>query len=135
MRVRLAAALLAVFALAGCTQSTTSSDTNFAGEEQRVADAVGDLQDAGQNSKPADICDNLLAPVLKARMAAGTSSCADELKKAIEDTDGFDLEVTDVSVDGATATARVRSQNPGKDVVRTFELARRSGGWRFTSFG
>src|SRR4051794_32146734 len=117
MRIPVLAAVLAALLMAGCSQATTSGG-DFKGEEKAVADVVADLSTAGSRRKPADICDKLVTADLKGQIAAGQRDCAEEMKKAVEDADGFDLEVEDVTIDGDSATARVRSAQQGKDLMR-----------------
>jgi hypothetical protein len=134
MRVLALIALLAAMLLTGCTQAQTTSN-DFSGEKKEVADLVGDLADDGQRKKADAICENLLADDLVKQVAAAGSSCASEMKKAIDDADGFDLEVTKVDITGTTAKATVRSQDRGKDVDRVFEFVKQDGDWRITGFG
>jgi hypothetical protein len=135
VRVRaLLPAAAALAALAGCGTATSSS-VDFQGAQKAVADKVGDLASAGRQRKQADICDKLITSRLRAKVAAPRSDCAAEMKKAIEDADGFDLDVRAVTISGNTATARVRSKEQGRYVVRTFKLQRQAGGWRIASFG
>ena len=133
MRGAAALSIAALLCLAGCGQ--TSSATKFSGAEGDVAQVVEDLQSDGKSNKPDDICTNLLAMALQERIATTGSSCAAEMKKAIDDADAFDLEVQTVSVQGATATARVKGSNEGKGVMRTFTFAREGARWRIVSFG
>ena len=136
--MRAAAVVLAtssVLALAGCTQSTKTSTSKFSGESKAVAQKVADLASDGQGKKAAEICGSVVAGALRDQIAAAGSSCAEEMKKAIDDADGFDLEVTDVSVTGAKATAKVKGTSGGKDVIRTFSFVREAGGWRISAFG
>ena len=136
--MRLAAAVLAALVavvLAGCAQTSTPGKS-FQGAEKAVADQVAALKTAGERRKPADVCDKIVTSQLKSRIAAPGSDCASEMKKAIEDADGFDLSVTDVTITGNTATARVKSTTgDGKDVFRTFKFAKQGADWRISDFG
>jgi uncharacterized protein GlcG (DUF336 family) len=53
------------------------------------------------------------------------------MKKAIEDADDYDLEVTAVEVDGETATATVRRGDDGP--TETMEFAKEGDAWRATA--
>jgi hypothetical protein len=127
---RIAVLCLLALALGGCGGSQTSSPS-FAGEDERVASAVEDLQTAGERGDEERICGELLTPALARRMAAPGSSCAVEVGKALGDADQYDIEVRDVTVSGATATARV--VNDGR--AATLELARVGRDWRIASLG
>jgi hypothetical protein len=135
MRSAALAAAFSVLFLVGCTQTTSSTTGNFQGAEKAVAQKVADLSDAGSKRKPADVCGGILSEALRAKVAQGGSSCDDEMKKAIEDVDQFDLTVNDVTVTGDRASARVQSKDRDTKVVRTFQFVRENGDWRISSFG
>jgi hypothetical protein len=130
--------LLVAFLLAavvsGCG-ATTDSSGDFQGEEKRVADQVEKLQSAGQAGDAKEICDEVLARSLREQIAAEGSTCQTQLDLALDDADDFDLSVEDVTVDGNTATAKVRGRVGDRDQVRTFEFVREGQGWRASSFG
>ena len=126
------APMLAALALAGCgAQADQSSAEKFKGEEQAVAQKVEDLQDAGEGRKAEDICSDILAASLVQQLEAAGVKCADEMEKAIDDADDYDLEVQDVNVSGSTATAEVRRGDDGPTV--TMEFTKENGQWRATS--
>ena len=129
--------LAASFALAGCTQSGSSSSSSkkFSGEKAKVADKIGDLESAGTSKKAADVCDDIVTTELRDKIAAGSRSCAQEMKDAMDDADSFDLNVDAVTISGTKATAIVKTDDRGKDVTRTFELTKQGSGWRISSFG
>ena len=120
-------------ALAGC--GSTSSATNFSGEEQGVAEQVEALQSAAESRDAADVCGQVLTAELRESMRAEGASCADQVEEAIGDADDFELDVQDVRVRGEQATARVLARYDGADRVRTVELVREGGGWRISSLG
>jgi hypothetical protein len=128
-------AIASMLALAGCTQSSTTSTGGFSGAEKDVAQKVADLADDGQRQMAADICSDVLAKTIRDDIAEAGSSCAQEMKKAIDDADNFSLDVTDVTINGGKATAKVKGTSRGKDVIRTFSLVREGGGWRISAFG
>jgi hypothetical protein len=124
--------LLVALALAGCgAQAEPSSVEKFQGEERAVAQKVEDLQEAGEGRKPEDICSNILASSLVTQLEAAGVDCADEMEKAIDDADDYDLEVQNVSVSGSTATAQVRRGDDGP--TETMEFTKEDGEWRATS--
>jgi hypothetical protein len=122
----------AALALPGCTVQQSSS-TGFQGAERDVAQVVDDLKAAGRRRDGDKVCTRILSQQLAEQLANGSSSCADEVKKAIDDAGDFDLEVRDVTISGTTARAQVRQKGDGRLV--TLELAREGGGWRLTSLG
>jgi hypothetical protein len=124
--------LLGVLALAGCGAETDpSSAERFEGEERAVAQKVEDLQEAGEGRNPEDICSEILAQSLVQQLEAAGADCAEEMEKAIDDADDFDLEVQDVTVSGSTATAEVRRGEDGP--TERMEFTRENGQWRATS--
>ena len=134
-RTALAAASSVLF-LVGCTTSpTTTSTDDFEGDERAVAQTVADLAEAGSAREATDICGGVVTDALREGIAKGGSSCNDEMQKAIEDVDAFDLEVTDVTVTGDKATAEVESADGDRRVRRTFAFVRVDGDWRISSFG
>jgi hypothetical protein len=135
MRRSLVALPLVLAALAsGCGGGTSSSD-DFAGEEKQVADVVEQLQSAGETGDAREICEEILATSLAERIRAAGSSCEQELDKAIKDADDFDLDVEDVTIQGDTATARVKGREGDTARVRTFEFEREGRDWRATNLG
>ena len=126
------AALLAALALAGCgAEAEPSSVEKFQGEERAVAQKVEDLQEAGEGRNPEDICSDILASSLVQQLEAANVKCADELEKAIDDADDYDLQVQDVTISGSTATAEVRRGDDGP--TETMEFTKENGQWRATS--
>ena len=124
--------LLVALAIAGCgAEAEPSSVENFEGEERAVAQKVEDLQEAGEGRNPEDICSDILASSLVQQLEAAGVKCADEMEKAIDDADDYDLQVQDVTVSGSTATAEVRRGDDGP--TETMEFTKEKGQWRATS--
>jgi hypothetical protein len=133
--VILAAALLAP---GGCGTSSSDSSDKFKGREKQVAEAIDDLGDAARKRDSRKICDSLLTPAVRDRLAQlakvshrGTD-CADQLEDSLQDATTLDLKVESISISGNTATARVKSDlRRGKDPVDTLELEDQRG-WRIS---
>lgn len=124
--------LLGFLAIAGCgAQATPSSAEKFKGDERAVAQKVEDLQEAGESRKPEDICSEILSRTLVTQLEAAGTDCADEMEKAIDDADDFDLDVQDVTITGSTATVDVRRGDEGP--TEKMEFTRENGQWRATS--
>ena len=135
MRDALLALPLALAAVAAGCAGNASSAGNFAGEEQKVADRIEQLQSAGEARDAKELCDDVLAGSLRDRLAAPGSTCEAELDKALKDADDFGLDVEAVTISGATATARVRGREAGGHRVWTLRLARAGRDWRVTDLG
>ena len=138
------AAVVAVALGAGCgPRSTADSSSKFKGEQRLVANAIEDLQDAGQRREASTICSELLAAdlVRKIRRAAGggRKTCAQHLKTSLDDADDFELTVKGVTISGKTARAVVVSGSSGSKDRRTetMRLVKegRPGRWRVASLG
>ena len=125
--------LLAALAVAGCgaEQEQSSVDRFQDPEERAVAQKIEDLQEAGESRKPEDICSQILARTLVSQLEAAGANCADEMEKAIDDADDYDLDVQDVTVSGSTATATVRRGDDG--APETMEFTKENGQWRATA--
>jgi uncharacterized cupredoxin-like copper-binding protein len=131
----LVAVPLVLAALASGCAGSASSAGDFQGEEKKVAELVEKLQTAGETGDAGTICDEVLAKELREQIQEAGSTCEQELDKAIDDADDFELEVEDVTIDGDQATAKVKGRDRGKDRVRDFEFVREGADWRATSLG
>jgi hypothetical protein len=127
--------LLLAAVIAGCGQAASSA-SDFKGTEKDVADTVEQLQSAAQNRKPEQICSDVLSRELADRLKTGGSDCVDTMEKLTGDADDYELDVTDVTITGTTATALVKSRRgKRKDATTTYALAREDGKWRLTNLG
>ena len=127
--------LLLAVALAGCGQPPSSAG-DFKGAKKDVADTIEQLQTSAQSRKPEDICAEVLARGLVEKLKTAGHDCVDEMEKVTGDADDFELDVTAVTISGATATARVKARKGAKDdAVTTFTLAREDEQWRLTDLG
>jgi len=116
--------------LAGCA-GASSSARNFQGTERDVANAIGDFQAAGQRKNEQKICDDLLTAQYAKSLAAGRSTCADEVNDAMADADDYKLTVKSVTVSGPAATALVENASQ----TYTMRLQRVGADWRIASLG
>jgi hypothetical protein len=127
--------IVLVLALAGCAQQQTSSN-DFKGSEKAVAEAVEDLQANAQGRKPGVICSDDLSRELVAKLKTSGNDCTAEMEKITGDADDFQLDVTDVTITGNTATAKVTTRRGGdEDASTTYSLIREDGEWRLNDFG
>jgi hypothetical protein len=122
-------------ALASACNGSSSSAGDFEGEEKKVAEVVEKLQSAGETGDAGAICADVLARRLREQIQEAGSTCEQELEKAIKDADDFDLDVEDVTIQGNSATAKVKGQDQGEERVRDFEFVREGDEWRATSLG
>jgi hypothetical protein len=128
-------ALVLAAAIAGCGQAASSAG-DFKGGEKDVAEVIEELQTAAQSRKPEDICSEVLSRRLADGLKTADGDCVDAMDKVTGDADDFELDVTDVTITGTTATAKVEARRgDSDDAVTTFALAREDGKWRLTNFG
>jgi hypothetical protein len=124
---RLAAALAAAFALAGCGDAGPT-------DEEQVRTTLTAFSRATAAKDYQALCDRLLAPSLIADLKKIGLPCEIALQQGLGDVKQPRLIVGDVEVDGKTATAQVRTsaqgQAPSSDTV---ELERTDEGWRISS--
>jgi hypothetical protein len=133
-RVRaLATIALAGILLTGCAQQETSAG-DFKGAEADVAEVVDDLAGAARSGDGDEICTRIVSSEFAEELAAG-NTCKDEVERAVADANDWDLEVSDVTVTGTTATAEVRQGEDSEEKTATFEFERDGDRWRATSFG
>ena len=128
---RAAAGFVALLLLAGCGAGQPSSEERFQGAEREVAAQVEELQAAGNADEPEKICAEILSRRLVAELEAAGTTCNEEMDKAIQDADDFELDVREVTIQGSEATVRVRRGEDGP--VATWEFVRENGQWRATS--
>ena len=127
--------LLLLVALAGCGATPSSSSGKFKGQEKAVADTIEALQTDAQSRKPAKICSDLLTRDLANKLKSGTNDCVDEMEKLTGDADDYDLAVTDVTITGDTAVAKVKTGSGDDAPTRDFEFEKEGNSWRATSLG
>ena len=127
--------LILVLFLAGCAQQETSTN-DFKGSEKAVAQTIEDLQSNAQSRKPGEICSNVLSRELADKLKTAGSDCTSEMEKVTLDSDDYQLDVTDVAINGNTATARVETRKgDDKNATVTFTLVKEGGDWRLSDLG
>jgi hypothetical protein len=137
-RVVIIVAALALAALtAGCGRAEPDSSGKFKGEEKLVANAIEDLQTAGEKDDAAKICNELLArSVVQSIRQAGAKTCAARVKDSLDDADVHELTVRSVTVRGTTATATVASDDGNeKDRIDTMTLTKEDRRWKISALG
>jgi hypothetical protein len=120
-------------ALAGCGAASRDSAKDFKGAERGVAAAVEDLESAARKNDGEKVCTRLLSARLLASLKERGTDCADALDDAFRDADALDLSVEDVTIRGATASAKVTSGTGSKKRTDTLELEKVGAAWRISS--
>ena len=125
----LCAPLLAT-GVAAC--GTTVSTSSFKGEQQKVAQAVANLQSHATALEAKKICGEDLAAANVARLNAASGGCKKAIESQLKEIDSFEATVESVTISGDTATARVKGVNAGKKGIQTVALAKEDGKWKIS---
>jgi hypothetical protein len=121
--------------VSGCGAATKTQESKFESspDQAQVAKVVDDLSAAGAARNAAKICNEILAKQLVDELKAAGGNCVDEMDRAIKDASDYDLQVTEVKVNGTTATATVRQGDDGK--TATFTFVKEGNAWRASALG
>jgi hypothetical protein len=126
---RLFVALLAGAALAGCG-STGPTD------EQQVRETVDAFSKATAAKDYDKLCKQLLAPKLLEQVEQAGLPCEVALSKGLGDVKEPRITVGQITVNGDSATADVRTSAAGQEPSRdTLKLTKVGGRWRIASLG
>jgi Tfp pilus assembly protein PilP len=117
--------VLLALALSGCGAGNDSAG-DFEGDEQDVARAIEDLEEAAQEEEPRRICEDLLSRELLATLG---SDCVGKIQRALDQADTFALTVESVRVTGTTARAQVET-GLDEENVELVELVREGEDWK-----
>ncbi len=120
--------------LAACGATSSVSTSAFKGEQQQVAKAVAHLQSHATALEAKKICSEDLAAAAVARLNA-SKGCKQAIESQLKEIDSFETTVQSVQINGATATARVKSVDAGKKTVQTVTFAKEGGKWRISGLG
>jgi hypothetical protein len=135
--LRRIALLLPLLAVSGCAPAGGGGvDTGrFTGAQKAVATTLDDLADAGRKRDGARVCAQLLSKRIVDQLDRTRGSCRTAVDDQLDDADVFDLKVAKdaIQVDGAKATAQVRSDFDGHKVPRTVHLVLEQRRWKLDS--
>jgi copper chaperone CopZ len=124
--------LLAV-GLSACASTTSTS--NFKGEQHAVAQTVANLQSHATAMEAGKICGADLASANVARLNAAPGGCTRAIEAQLKEIDSFETTVESVQVSGDHATALVKSTHAGKSALQTLTFVKEGGGWRIAGLG
>ena len=119
---------LLVASIAAC--GTTVSTSSYKGEQQKVAQAVSNLQSHATELEAKKICSEDLAAANIARLNTSPGGCKKALEIQLKQIDNFEASVESVQISGDTATAKVKVTNSGKKAVEALRLVREGGEWK-----
>ena len=128
--------LVAMLALAGCTQQTNSAE-DFKGEQKKVAEVFDDLSKFATRRQGTKICEELYSDALAKEVASRDPkrSCGESLKEALADVDSNELDVTKITIEGKRASAVVESKAGDDKLAGEFSLTKVGENWRITAIG
>jgi hypothetical protein len=133
---RASAPLLAVLLALGVGAcGSTVSTSSFKGEAHAVAQRISDLQADVSALNEQKICEQDFSRAARARLSTRGDTCKHALKRQLGSIDAYELTVEKIAVNGATATARVRSTWAGKLSSNRLKLVKEGGSWRVEGVG
>jgi hypothetical protein len=118
--------------VAACGSAVSTS--SFKGEQQKVAQAVANLQSHATALEAKKICGEDLAAANVARLNA-SGGCKKALESQVKQIDNFETTVESVQINGEQAIAKVKGTNAGKKAVETLTLVKESGKWKVSGVG
>ena len=125
---RLFVALLAGIALVGCGGGPT--------EEEQVRDTVDAFSKATAAKDYDKLCKQLLAPKLLEQVEQAGLPCEVALSKGLGEVKDPKVTIGQITVNGDSATADIRTSAKGEEPSRdTLKLTRIGGRWRIASLG
>jgi hypothetical protein len=122
--------LLAV-SVAACG-TTNVSTGSFKGEQQKVAQTVAHLQSHATALEAQKICGEDLAAARVAQLNTASGGCKQAIESQLKEIDSFEATVESVTINGAVATARVKSIVAGKKTVQAMSFVREGTRWKIS---
>jgi hypothetical protein len=109
----------------------TASTSSFKGESHSVAQSVSDFQSDATAGDQKKLCENDLSSALTARLKS-SGGCQTVLKNQLHELDALNLTIESIAVNGATASARVKSTWSGKSRTTTLSLVKEGARWKIS---
>lgn len=122
-------AVALAFGIGACGE--TASTSNFKGESHNVAQTVANLQSDATAGDQKKLCVNDLVATLTARLRSA-GGCQAVLKKHLHEIDSLNLTIESIAVNGAGATAHVKSTYSGKGRITTLTLVKEGSRWKIS---
>jgi hypothetical protein len=115
--------------LAACGE--TASTSGFNGESHNVAQTVSNFQSDATAGDQKKLCENDLAATVTAHLH-GAGGCQAALKEQLHEIDALSLTIQSIAVNGANATAHVKSTYSGKNHVSALKLVKEGSRWKIS---
>jgi hypothetical protein len=135
MKVRRPLALLCAplaFGVSACASTTASN--SFKGEQHMVAQVISNLQSDVVASDQKKICANDLASAVVSSLG-GAKRCEAAIKNQLTEVDTPEVTIQSIQLNGAGASAQVRSTYAGKKRIGTLTLVKEAGKWKVSKLG
>lgn len=131
-RKAIAALCAPVLATGVAACGTSVSTGSFKGEQQKVAQAVANLQSDATALEAKKICADDLARARVKQLNASPGGCKAAIESQIKQIDNYNTTVEAVAIGAGakTATAKVQSIYAGKKGVQTLTFVKEGGSWR-----
>src|SRR5450759_3070453 len=120
---------VAAVALTACGE--TASTSSFKGESHSVAQSVSDFQSDATAGDQKKLCENDLSSALTARLKS-SGGCQTVLKNQLHELDALNMTIESIAVNGAGATAHVKSTYSGKSRTTTLSLIKEGARWKIS---
>jgi hypothetical protein len=122
-------ALALALGIAACGE--TASTSGFKGESHNVAQTVSNLQADATAGDQKKLCENDLAATLTVRLRSA-GGCQTVMKNQLAEIDALNMTIESIAVNGARATARVKSTYSGKSRLATLTLVKEGSHWKIS---
>ena len=109
----------------------TASTSGFKGESHNVAQTVSNFQSDATAGNQKKLCENDLAVTVTDRLRSA-GGCQPVLKEQLHEIDALSLTIESIAVNGATATAHVKSTYSGKSRITTLTLVKEGSRWKIS---
>jgi len=124
---------LLALGIAGCGGAARDSTKDFAGEKQKVAAVVEELEKAARADDPGTVCTKLFTDARLAILKEQGTNCKTGVKDSFKDADSFDIAVDDVTITGTSAQAKITAGTGSKKKTETLVLKRDGVVWKVDS--
>jgi hypothetical protein len=109
----------------------TASTGTFKGASHNVAQTVANFQSDATAGDQKKLCENDLSSALTARLKS-SGGCQTVLKNQLHEVDALNMTIESIAVNGAGATAHVKSTYSGKSRITTIALVKEGSHWKIS---
>ncbi len=121
-------ALCVAIGVAACGETTGTG--NYKGESKKVAETISNLQSDATSVNAGKVCSRDLAATVVKKLEADGTSCKKALEGQLKEIDTYALKVESISVQGTSATAKVKSTWSGNERVHEVAFVKEGSRWK-----